>query len=130
MAGCDCRPPASAPTTSTAIAELHGDARFGSYRQSARDLARAFRVCRWALDVDLGGQAPCHLVAQAAAAVTTGQARHVVVFRAMNGRSGPRDGTMRFHGGGAGYRYPIGYDAYLMYVAMWAQRFLYETGQK
>ena len=43
---------------------------------------------RWALDVDLGGQAPCHLVAQAAAAVTMGQARHVVVFRAMNGRSG------------------------------------------
>jgi len=84
---------------------------------------------RWALDVDLGGQAPCHLVAQAAAAVTTGQARHVVVFRAMNGRSGPRVGTMQFHGGGAGYRYPIGYDAYLMYVAMWAQRFLHETGQ-
>ena len=30
---------------------------------------------------------------------------------------------------GAQYRYPIGYDAYLMYVAMWAQRFLLETGQ-
>src|SRR5204863_412473 len=51
------------------------------------------------------------------------------VFRAMNGRSGPRVGTMQFHGGGAGYRYPIGYDSYLMYVAMWAQRFLHETGQ-
>jgi len=84
---------------------------------------------RWALDVDLGGQAPCHLVVQAAAAIATGQARHVVVFRAMNGRSGPRVGTMQFHGGGAGYRYPIGYDAYLMYVAMWGQRFLHETGQ-
>jgi len=53
----------------------------------------------------------------------------VLVFRAMNGRSGPRVGTMQFHGGGAPYRYPIGYDAYLMYVAMWGQRFLYETGQ-
>ena len=42
---------------------------------------------------------------------------------------GPRVGTMQFHGGGAGYRYPIGYDSYLMYVAMWAQRFLHETGQ-
>jgi acetyl-CoA acetyltransferase len=84
---------------------------------------------RWALDIDLGGQAPCHLVVQAAAAITTGQARHVVVYRAMNGRSGPRVGTMQFHGGGAAYRYPIGYDAYLMYVAMWGQRFLYETGQ-
>ena len=84
---------------------------------------------RYALDIDLGGQAPCHLVRQAAAAVTTGQANHVLVFRAMNGRSGPRVGTMQFHGMGAQYRYPIGYDAYLMYVAMWAQRFLYETGQ-
>lgn len=84
---------------------------------------------RYALDVDLGGQAPCHLVRQAAAAVMTGQASHVLVFRAMNGRSGPRVGTMQFHGMGAQYRYPIGYDAYLMYVAMWAQRFLYETGQ-
>ena len=84
---------------------------------------------RWALDIDLGGQSPCHLVVQAAAAIATGQARHVLVFRAMNGRSGPRVGTMQFHGGGAGYRYPIGYDAYLMYVAMWGQRFLHETGQ-
>ncbi len=84
---------------------------------------------RWALDIDLGGQSPCHLVAQAAAAVSTGQANHVLVFRALNGRSGPRVGTMQFHGGGAGYRYPIGYDAYLMYVAMWGQRFLHETGQ-
>jgi acetyl-CoA acetyltransferase len=84
---------------------------------------------RIALDLDLGGQAPCHLVLQAAAAVATGQASHVVVFRALNGRSGPRVGTMQFHGMGAQYRYPIGYDAYMMYVAMWARRFLHETGQ-
>jgi acetyl-CoA acetyltransferase len=84
---------------------------------------------RFSLDIDLGGQAPCHLVTQAAAAVTTGQAHHVLVFRAMNGRSGERVGTMQFHGMGAQFRYPIGYDAYLMYCAMWAQRFLYETGQ-
>ncbi len=83
----------------------------------------------YAVDVDLGGQAPCHLVLQAAAAVASGQASHVVVFRALNGRSGPRVGTMQFHGMGAQYRYPIGYDAYMMYVAMWAQRFLHETGQ-
>lgn len=84
---------------------------------------------RFSLDVDLGGQAPCHLVTQAAAAVSTGQARHVVVYRAMNGRSGSRVGTMQFHGMGAQFRYPVGYDAYLMYVAMWGQRFLHETGQ-
>jgi acetyl-CoA acetyltransferase len=84
---------------------------------------------RLSVDADLGGQAPCHLVGLAASAVETGRARAVLVFRAMNGRSGPRVGTMRFAGPGAQYRYPIGYDAYLMYVAMWAQRFLHETGQ-
>lgn len=79
------------------------------------------------LDVDLGGQAPSYLVGLAAAAVRSGMARHVLVFRSMNGRSGDRVGTMQFHGMGAQYRYPIGYDAYLMYVAMWASRFLHET---
>ena len=84
---------------------------------------------RFSLDIDLGGQAPCHLVAQAAAAVTTGQAEAVLVYRAMKGRSGARVGGMEFAGGGGQYRYPLGYSAYLMYVAMWAQRFLAETGQ-
>jgi len=84
---------------------------------------------RFSLDIDLGGQAPCHLVAQAAAAIGSGQAEAVLVFRAMKGRSGPRVGAMEFSGGAGQYRYPIGYSAYLMYVAMWGQRFLYETGQ-
>ncbi len=84
---------------------------------------------RFSLDIDLGGQAPCHLVAQAAAAVTTGQAEAVLVFRALKGRSGARVGAMEFAGGGGQYRYPLGYSAYMMYVAMWAQRFLAETGQ-
>lgn len=83
---------------------------------------------RLLLDVDLGGQAPCYLVTLAAAAVTAGMARNVVVFRAMNGRSGSRVGTMQFAGMGAQYRYPVRYDAYMMYVAMWGQRFLHETG--
>lgn len=83
---------------------------------------------RLLLDVDLGGQAPCHLVGLAAAAIGAGMARNIVIFRAMNGRSGPRVGTMQFSGMGAQFRYPIGYDAYLMYVAMWASRFLHETG--
>ena len=84
---------------------------------------------RFSVDAQLGGQAPCHLVGLAASAVATGQADAVLVFRALNGRSGARVGTMQFAGMGAQYRYPIGYDAYLMYVAMWARRFLLETGQ-
>ncbi len=84
---------------------------------------------RVGLDVDLGGQAPSYLVWLAANLVDAGVARAVLVFRAMNGRSGDRVGTMQFAGMGAQFRYPIGYDAYMMYVAMWGQRFLYETGQ-
>jgi acetyl-CoA acetyltransferase len=84
---------------------------------------------RFSLDLDMGGQAPCHLVRQAAAAIETGQARAVLVFRAMRGRSGARVGNMAFSGGGGQFRYPIGYSAYMMYVAMWATRFLHETGQ-
>ncbi len=83
----------------------------------------------FSLDIDLGGQSPCHLVTQAAAAVLTGQASAVVVYRAMKGRSGLRVGAMEFAGGGGQHRYPVGYSAYMMYVGMWARRFLYETGQ-
>jgi acetyl-CoA acetyltransferase len=84
---------------------------------------------RSVLDLQLGGQAPCHLVWQAAQTVGRGDAEVMVVYRALNGRSGARVGSMRFAGMGGQYRYPIGYGAYLMYVGMWAQRFLHETGQ-
>ena len=66
---------------------------------------------RYALDVDLGGQAPCHLVTQAAAAIATGQADHVLVFRALNGRSGGPGGHDGVPGMGAQFRYPLGYDS-------------------
>jgi acetyl-CoA acetyltransferase len=84
---------------------------------------------RWSIDLMLGGQAPCHLVWQAATAIDAGQARAILVYRALNGRSGARVGNMQFPGMGGQYRYPIGYGSYLMYVAMWARRFLHETGQ-
>jgi acetyl-CoA acetyltransferase len=84
---------------------------------------------RYSLDIDLGGQAPCHITHQAAVAVESGQADAILVYRAMNGRSGRRVGDMRFAGSGGAFRYPLGYGAYLMYVAMWARRFLHETGQ-
>ncbi len=84
---------------------------------------------RYNNDLSMGGQAACNLVWQAACAVACGQAKNVLVFRAMNGKSGNAVGTMQFHGMGGQYRYPIGYDAYMMYVGMWGQRFLYETGQ-
>jgi acetyl-CoA acetyltransferase len=83
---------------------------------------------RFVMDFQQGGQSPCFMVQQAAMAVAQGYAENVLVFRALNGRSGVRVGSGQFGGGASQYRYPIGYNAYLMYIAMWAQRYLHETG--
>ncbi len=116
-----------------AAREIDGVATFAVMNDSvpAQAVATTLAVpsLRFAVDADLGGQAPCYLVWLAAMAVETGRARNVLVYRALNGRSGARVGTMQFSGMGAQFRYPIGYDGYMMYVAMWAQRFLHETGQ-
>jgi acetyl-CoA acetyltransferase len=124
---------AAAADAGLPLAEVDGIVSFSLMHDSvpcqAVATALALPELRIALDTDLGGQAPCYLVGLAAMAIETGRARNVLVFRAMNGRSGSRVGTMQFAGMGAQYRYPIGYDAYLMYVAMWARRFLLETGQ-
>jgi len=81
------------------------------------------------LDVQMGGQAPCYLTGLVAKLIEAGEIETAVVYRAMNGRSETRVGGMAFPGEGALYRYPIGYGGYASYVAMWATRFLYETGQ-
>ncbi|HET7356654.1 MAG TPA: lipid-transfer protein [Nocardioidaceae bacterium] len=83
---------------------------------------------RHVADLNMGGQAPCLLVAQAAAAVSAGLADTVLVFRALNGRSGQRVGRTRTGGPGAQFRYPVGLTAWPQYQALWAQRFLAETG--
>lgn len=80
------------------------------------------------VDVSLGGQAPSFLVIQAAAAVHSGLVRNVLVFRALNGRSGQRVGSTRGPGLAAAFRYPFGFHAYPQFIAMWARRFLIETG--
>jgi acetyl-CoA acetyltransferase len=83
---------------------------------------------RFVMDFQQGGQSPCFMIQQAAMAVAQGYAENVLVFRALNGRSAVRVGSTAFAGGGAQYRYPIGYSAYLMYIAMWAKRYLHEVG--
>ena len=80
------------------------------------------------LDTALGGQAPCYLVMQAAMAIDAGLADNVLVFRALNGRSGNRVGTAKSSGPATGFRYPIGLSAYLQVIALWARRFMIETG--
>lgn len=80
------------------------------------------------LDVNLGGQAPCYLVAHAAMAIDAGLASNVLVFRALNGRSGMRVGSSQAPGPATGMRYLSGLSAYPQLIAMWARRFMIETG--
>ena len=82
----------------------------------------------YAIDLNLGGQAPCFAVALAAMAVTSGMAENVLVYRALNGRSGIRIGSQPFASATAGYRYPIGLTAFPQLIALWARRFMIETG--
>ena len=65
----------------------------------------------WALDSALGGQAPCYLAIAAAQAIATGAATSVLIYRALNGRSGERVGQARLPGAAADQRYAIGFDA-------------------
>ena len=83
---------------------------------------------RYSVDLNLGGQAPCFSVMNAAMAVASGVAKSVLVFRALNGRSGVRIGSVRYPAPSAQYRYPIGFTAYPQYVGMWVRRYLVETG--
>jgi acetyl-CoA acetyltransferase len=82
----------------------------------------------YVLDLNLGGQAPSFMAMHAAMAVHAGLAEYVVAYRALNGRSGMRVGSSVFGGPGAQYRYPIGFTAYPQYMAMWARRYMIETG--
>lgn len=95
----------------------------------ALSTALALPGLQFAADLNQAGQAPCHLLGIAADAIRSGRASNIVLFRALNGRSGPRVGSTQFAGRGGQFRYPIGYDAYPMYFAMWARRYLHETGQ-
>ncbi|MET1082534.1 MAG: lipid-transfer protein [Burkholderiales bacterium] len=85
---------------------------------------------RYSLDLNLGGQAPSFAVINAAMAIHCGMAKNVLVYRALNGRSGERVGSRRFPAPTNQYRYPIGLTAYPQFIAMWAQRYLSEVGAK
>ncbi len=104
---------------------LGGDSEHGSAVATALAVPRL----SWVADLDMGGQAPCLLVLQAAAAIDAGLASTVLVYRALNGRSGVRVGRNRTPGAGTQFRYPIGLTAWPQYQALWARRFLVETGQ-
>jgi acetyl-CoA acetyltransferase len=113
-------------------ADVDGMASFSLFNDSiaVQGVATALAIpeLTYALDLNLGGQAPCFAVANAAMAVASGIADVVLVFRALNGRSGIRIGSQRFSAPSAQYRLPIGLTAYAQYMALWARRFMIETG--
>lgn len=85
----------------------------------------------YCLDVNLGGQAPCTMILLADAAIKAGLARTIVIYRALNGRSGARVGRTESHRNTASTiaaRRELGYTAYPQYMAMCARRFMIETG--
>lgn len=115
-----------------AAAEIDGIVSFSLFEDSvpAQSVATALgsRELRYAIDLNLGGQAPCYAVALAALAVSSGMANNVLVYRALNGRSGVRIGSQPFASPTAQYRYPIGLTAFPQLIALWGRRFMIETG--
>jgi acetyl-CoA acetyltransferase len=82
----------------------------------------------YVLDLNNGGSQPAFAVLNAAMAIAAGAANTVIVYRALNGRSGKKVGSTRFEAPSSQFRYPIGLSAYPQYIAMWARRFMIETG--
>lgn len=113
-------------------ATVNGMASYSWYGDSVPTTAVATAVglpeLHWALDLASGGMAPSFAVMNAAMAIHSGVADAVVVFRALNGRSGLRVGSMRFPAPTAQYRYPLGLSAYPQYMAMVARRYFIDTG--
>jgi acetyl-CoA acetyltransferase len=101
------------------------------------DLAEALgteNLTFWS-SVGTGGAAPCAMVAQAVGAILSGQARTVVAFRSLNGRSGRRfgqgAGSLRTVGGGGTYDeffVPYGLQIPGQMFAMVARRHMIEFG--
>ena len=115
-----------------ALCEIDGVGSFSVFNDSvpcsAVATALALPTLRYTLDLNAAGQSPCHAIQMAASAIRSGYANAIVIFRALNGRSGVRIGHGAIPGGAGAYRYPIGYSSYLMYIAMWARRYMIETG--
>ena len=87
-------------------ADVDGVVRCSHDTAYQHDLAHAIgipRVTYWS-DVGPGGVAPAGMVGQAVAAVLSGQATTVLVFRELNGRSGRRYGLADTAGGRVGGR--------------------------
>jgi acetyl-CoA acetyltransferase len=114
------------------IADVDGISTFSMYGDSVppESVAAALGVdeLSYVMDYQSGGTMPSFLIANAAMAVATGSARAILVFRALNGRSGVRIGRTDATGAAYAYRQSIGYVGWPQVMAMLARRFMVETG--
>jgi acetyl-CoA acetyltransferase len=94
---------------------------------SALDVAAGIGmpVVRWYQEIETGGPGGTSAVGEAALAIAAGLARHVLVFRAMNGRSGVRMGRWGTDEMASDWRQwalPYGFMSPPQFFAMWARR--------
>jgi acetyl-CoA acetyltransferase len=98
----------------------------------AQAVATALQVetIDYLLDLSLGGQSASYLLLLADAAIRAGLAKTIVIYRALNGRSGVRIGHARPADlpDSVLNRLAVGLTAYPQNIAMWARRFMIETG--
>ena len=100
-----------------------------------RSVAQALglEASNWYVDLFGGGSFSCLSVANAAMAVALGLCRHVLVYRALNGRSGRRFGqnasaTVQAVGGADQFSIPFGQLAPVQSYGMLAKRHMIEYG--
>ncbi len=86
----------------------------------------------WYEDLYGGGHLACAIVAKAAMSIACGHAEHVLVFRAMNGRSGMRFGNFIRGRDLGGYRFlsAAGLESTAAVYALLCQRHMHEYGTR
>ena len=116
--------------------DIDGIVRCESDEAHVNDLADALGISElsfWGA-VEGGGAAPCGMVGLACAAIASGRARSVLVYRALNGRSGFRFGQGQGDGSTGGnatydeYFIPWGLTAFGQMFALMARRHMHEYG--
>jgi acetyl-CoA acetyltransferase len=115
-----------------AVHDVDGIATYSMYDDSvpAESVAGALglRDLSYVMDFNQGGQSAAFMAMHAAMAIHCGLTHTVLVFRALNGRSGRRVGRVRAAGDGAELRHAVGLVAYPQVQALWARRYMIETG--
>lgn len=101
---------------------------------STRDVAAALgiRELNWWNDSYAGGSHTCRVVIEAAMAVCSGLAKHVLCYRALNGRSGFRMGHLGAAEAGGVHQFmtPHGFGSPAQIFGMVARRHMHEYGTK